>query len=255
MISSCYRASRLVRCRQPVYNVMVVHLTQEPRKEDKSSDPVPPGKYEMFSKGYFQDLLWKNQTGVLFGGSIVGFAVISKLLYGAGDYFVHLSSGLALYYGFSVGAIATGASAGGAYLIAKSLRSDPEAAARLAMIELKKNKDLVNVLGPNAAPSEVKTYATTSSGFGVVGARPRFFHPQVHLAFQLKGSSSPAIVTAVCTKKGLFEHKCEYVGIDWTTPAGQTLSLTLLGEEAAFGLKNTVKDHLKLLTAKSPKFR
>jgi hypothetical protein len=253
MLTASARVGRTIRWSRPVLTNSAARFCQDPRKDSPKQADAP--KHEMFSKGYFQDMIWKNQLGVLLGGSAVGFVIISNLLYSAGDYFVHLSSGLALYYGFTVGAVATGATATGTYLVAKSVRSDPEAAIRLVMNELRKNKDLANVLGPHMVPGEVKTYASTSSGFGVVGARPKFFHPQVHLAFQLKGSTSPAVVTAVCTKRGLLEHKCQYVGVDWTTPAGQILSLTVLGEESTFGLKNTIRDHLKLLPTKSPKFR
>lgn len=261
MLLSRVNLARSIRFKRSVLSLPSVKFSQEKQKEGPKTDAAKPSSpdsssnQEVFSRGYFQDLIYKNQVGILLGGSVVGVTIISRLLYSAGDYFVHLSSGLALYYGFTVGAIATGASAGGAFLLARSVKSDPEAAARLAMAELKKNKDLANILGPNARIGDVKTYTATSSGFGIVGNRPKFFHPQVHLAFQLKGSTTPAIVTAVCTKRGLLEHKCDYVGVDWTSPAGQTLSLTVLGEESTFGLKNTVRDHLKLLPVASPKFR
>jgi hypothetical protein len=209
----------------------------------------------MFSAAYFADVAHKNQVGLLLAGSVVGVVGISNLLYTVGDHFMNLTSSSALYYGFSVGAIATTCTAAGAYIVEKSFRVEPESAVRLAMAEVRKNKDLANILGPKITPGDVKTYSISSSGFGVIGAVPKVIHPKIHIVFHLAGSTSPAVVSAVCTKKGLFKHQCEYVGVDWTTPAGTTLSLTLLGEEAAFGQKNALREHAKLLTTKSPKYR
>lgn len=254
------RASLIVRKvfkpqRVVALSVDVPKGEQKPNNIDKKEVDSTEVAHKMFSSAYFQDLLSKNQTGVMVVGSIAGVVGMSSALYSVGDYLMNLTSVSALYYGFSVGALATTCTAAGAYIVDRSFRIEPESAVRLAIAEVKKNKDLLNTLGHKIHASDVRTYAVSSSGFGIIGAVPRLIHPKVHIAFTLAGSTSPAIVSAVCIKKGLFQYKCEYVGVDWTTPAGATLSLTVLGEESNFAVKTAVRDHVKLLTSKSPKYR
>lgn len=236
------------------------HFSKVPQQQDKDKTEgkqpaATVAEPKIFSGAYFYDFLAKHQTGVLVAGSIVGVTAISSLLYGIGDFFLHLSSGLAMYYGFSIGIVATSCTAAGAYVVQRSFRIEPESAVWHAMAELKKHKDLTNILGHNISPGEVKTYTYSKSGFGVIGAIPQLMYPKVYLIFHLVGGSSPAVVTAVVTKKGLFKQHCDYLGVDWTAPTGQTLSLTLVGDESAFHMKNAVKDHVQMLSIRSPKFR
>ncbi len=222
-----------------------------PKPEDEKNVAK---KSRIFDTSYFQELLNKNRTAVMAAGSVVTVVGVTNVLYALGDNLLNLTAGSALYYGFSVGAAATVCGAVGTYLVEKSFRIEPEAAVNLTMAQVRKNKDLLNILGQKIAPSEVKTYAITSSGFGIIGAVPKLIHPRIQITFNLVGSSSPAVVSAVFMKKGLFGQECEFVGVDWTTPAGANLNLTLVGDDAKFTMRTPIREHAKQITGNSSRF-
>ena len=224
---------------------------EEDEEEQKSSAVQP----KMFSIAYFQQLAWKNPNTFIIGGSVVGVMGISNLLYMAGHYFMTFTPASALYYGFGVGAFATTCAAAGAFLVHRSFRFEPDTAVYLALSKIKQNKDLLVTLGGRISPSEVKAYSISNSGISLVGTTPKVIHPKMYVVFHLVGGSTPAVVTAVCTKIGLFEHKCEYVSVDWTNPSGQILSLAVEGDDTAFVKKNAVRAHVNMLSTKSPKYR
>lgn len=221
-----------------------------------SLDPKPDGSQEekpaakrIFDATYFQDLLNKNRMAIMAGGSVVTVVTVSNVLYAVGDNLLNLTASSALYYGFSVGAAATVCATVGAFLVEKSFRIEPETAVALTMAQVRKNKDLMNILGQKISPSEVKTYATSSSGFGVLGMVPKLVHPKIQITFNLVNSSSPAVVSAVFVKKGIFGQECEFVGVDWTTPAGASLNLTLVGEDSKFTMRHPFKEHAGRMVA------
>jgi len=217
-------------------------------KPDGGKDDKPVGK-RIFDTSYFQDLLNKNRVAIMAGGSVVTVVTVSNVLYAVGDNLLNLTSSSALYYGFTVGAAATVCATVGAFLVEKSFRIEPETAVALTMAQVRKNKDLMNILGQKIAPSDVKTYATSSSGFGVVGMVPKLVHPKIQITFNLVNSSSLAVVSAVFVKKGIFGQECEFVGVDWTTPAGANLNLTLVGEDSKFTMRHPFKEHASRLVA------
>lgn len=210
---------------------------------------------KMFSVAYFQQLMWNNPNTFIIGGSVIGVMGISNLLYMAGHYFMTFTPASALYYGFAVGAFATTCAAAGGFVVHRSFRFEPDTAVYLAMAKIKQNKDLYKELGSRIAPAEVKAYSISNSGISLVGTSPKLIHPKMYVVFHLVGGATPAVVTAVCTKIGLFEHKCEYVSVDWTNPSGQILSLTVEGDDSAFIVKNAVRAHVNMLSTKSPKYR
>lgn len=224
--------------------------SKEPKKEDAQISTSGDSGKRMFSGAYFRDLYSSNKTGIIAAGSIVTVVGVSSLLYGVAENFMNLFSFSGLYYGATVGATATAIN-----VIEKSARVEPEAAVALAMKELHKNKDLLNILGHKIAAGEVRTYAASSSGFGIIGAVPKLIHPKIQVVFGLTGSTSPAVVSAVYTKKGFFTQQCEYVGVDWTNPAGASLTLTLVGDAGKFSMKAAIQEHAKALATKSTKLR
>lgn len=232
------------------FSVLPTPENKEPEKGSLKAPTDSDNNKRIFGSGYFRELFSDNKNGLIAAGSIITAVGVSSLLYGVGENLPNLFSASALYYGMSVGATATAIN-----VAERSFRVEPEVAVSLAMAELKKNKDLQNILGHKITAGDVRTYATSSSGFGIIGAVPRLIHPQVQVVFNLAGSTSPAVVSAVCTKKGLFSKHCEYVGVDWTNPTGATITLTLVGDEGKFTMKAAIKEHAKLLAAKSTKFR
>lgn len=234
----------------------VAHISTPPTPENKEpkkeSAELSTGKdsKRIFSGAYFRDLYSANKTGIVAAGCIATVVGVSSLLYGVVDNFMSLFSFSALYYGATVGV-----TAGAINVMEKSTRVEPEAAVALAMKELHKNKDLLNILGHKIAAGEVRTYAASSSGFGIISAVPKLIHPKIQVVFRLTGSTSPAVVSAVYTKKGFFTQQCEYVGVDWTNPAGASLTLTLVGDAGKFSMKSAIQEHAKALATKSTKFR
>lgn len=253
--------SRAARCQASVRfvarnpsKVFAANISIPPTPERKENEDVNSKKSStvdeskpIFGANYFRELFHTNKNGIIAAGSIVTVVGVSSLLYGVGTNFMSLFSMSALYYGVTVGATATAMN-----VAEKSFRVDPEAVVSLAMTELRKNKDLLNILGHKIAPGDVKSYTASNSGFGIIGAVPRLIHPKIQVVFPLTGSTSPAVVSAVYTKKGLFTKQCEYVGVDWTNPAGVSLTLTLIGEEGKFTMKGAIKEHAKVLAASKP---
>uniref|UniRef100_A0A7S3GPY5 Uncharacterized protein n=1 Tax=Spumella elongata TaxID=89044 RepID=A0A7S3GPY5_9STRA len=249
VVRTLSRRTNVCRVKSPTLSHMLVFraefsVDQKPVGEDK-----PEKKGRIFDAAYFQELFTNNRIPIMAAGSVATVVGVSNALYAIGDNLLNLTSSSALYYGFSVGSAATVCAAVGVYFVERSFRIEPEAAVALTMAQVRKNHDLMKILGSKVTPSEVKTYAHSSSGFGVIGVVPKLFHPKIQIAFSLVGGTSPALVSAVFHQEGLFGKKCDYVGVNWTSPAGANMNLTLVGDDAKFTMKPAFKEHASKLVA------
>jgi hypothetical protein len=225
-----------------------------PTPDQKSTTPKPASTIAAKLYSSVGKLIYKNRTGVLVGGSMVTIVGVTNMMYYLGLNFMNMSTSLSLYYGFTIGTVATASATIGAYILDKSFRVGPESAVYFALREIRNNKDLIATLGTVTA-GDVRSYTISSTGVAILGGTPQFIHPKIQITFYLQGSKSNGVVSAVYTKKGLFTRECEYVSVDWVSPAGQTLTFTIKGDDSQFTASNIMKDHAKLLVAKSPRFK
>jgi len=204
----------------------------------------------------------KNHTAIIGAGAVTGALGVTQLMYMVGNYMLNLSSTTALFYGFSGGVLVTASATFGAYIVERSFRIEPEEAVKAAMSEIMKNKDMVELLGSNSSlgarpieASNVRSYYVTSGGVGILGLRPTLFHPRVRVMFQITGSRCNALVYATYTKKGFRTEYAEYVGVDWPSPTGGKLSLTIVGSQVGDGseseisIKEEMKAHIHNISA------
>ncbi len=201
----------------------------------------------------FQRIIQKfpfKSTQTIVGGSIILAVGVSKVLYSITSSFLALTPAGSLYYGFMGGMVTMGMAAGFSYVGERSFRLNPNHAIRSAMQIISKHKDVQEHLGSSLTIGPIKTYKSVASSIGVVNGKPGWISPILDVVFQLHSRNKDAIVSVVYTKKGLLQEKCEFIEVEINDPNDGKKTLTLVGENSHFTVRNEIKRHAAALSKK-----